>query len=245
MRHYLMGQRIHVISKVNPLRLLMTRPSSLNCKLAKWVILLSQYEMQFMPQKAIKGQVVADFLADHPFQELQNFMTISWTRLRKLTWSTLPQKNKWQLFFNGASRTSPEGNIVTGVGVALIFLHNYVIPCAFSLTEPCSNNISEYNALLIGMQFAEEIGVKNLEVYGDSKLIVNQVWREYEVWHKNFVPYHNATIDMAEKFKNFYIDHIQRQQNVHADALASLAASLALPVGATEKVLVTTMTCTF
>ena len=42
---------------------------------------------------------------------------------------------------------------------------------------------------------------------------------------------------MAEKFKNF-IDHVPRQQNVHADALVSLAVSLALPAGAAEKVLV-------
>jgi len=44
----------------------MTSPSSLNSRLAKWAILLSQYEMQFIPQKAIKGQAVTDFLADHP-----------------------------------------------------------------------------------------------------------------------------------------------------------------------------------
>jgi len=56
-----------------------------------------------------------------------------------------------------------------------------VIPRVFSLTEPCSNNVAEYNALLIGMQLADEIGVKNLEAYSDSKLIVNQVRGEYEV----------------------------------------------------------------
>jgi len=44
----------------------MTKPSSLNCRLAKWVILLSQYEMQFISQKAVKRQAVAGFLADHP-----------------------------------------------------------------------------------------------------------------------------------------------------------------------------------
>ena len=43
---------------------------------------------------------------------------------------------------------------------------------------------------------------------------------------------------MAEKFENFYIDHVSRQQNAHADALASLTASLVLPAGATKKVLV-------
>ena len=38
------------------------------------------------------------------------------------------------------------------------------------LTESCSNNVAEYNALSIGMQIADEIGIKNLETYGDSKL---------------------------------------------------------------------------
>ena len=47
----------------------MTRPSSLNCRLVKWAILLSQYKMQFMPQKTIKGQAVTDFLTDHPNSE--------------------------------------------------------------------------------------------------------------------------------------------------------------------------------
>ena len=88
------------------------------------------------------------------------------------------------------------------------------------------------------MQFAEVIGVENLEVYGDSKLIVNQVHKKYEVRHEDLLPYNNATIDMVEKFKNFYINHVSRQQNAHADALVSLAASLALPAGATERVLI-------
>ena len=43
---------------------------------------------------------------------------------------------------------------------------------------------------------------------------------------------------MAEGSVNFYIDHVPRQQNAHADALASLTASLALPAGAVEKILV-------
>ena len=67
----------------------------------------------------------------------------------------------------------PTGNIIAGVGIVLISPLNYIIPCAFSLTKPCSNNVMEYNALLIGIQLAKEIGVKNLEAYGDSKLIVN------------------------------------------------------------------------
>ena len=48
MRHYLVGQIIHVIFRVNPLRLLMTKPGSLNSILAKWALLLSQYDMLFI-----------------------------------------------------------------------------------------------------------------------------------------------------------------------------------------------------
>ena len=88
------------------------------------------------------------------------------------------------------------------------------------------------------MQIAGEIGVKNLEAYGGSKLIINQVRRKYEVRHEDLISYYKATISMAERFENFYINHVPRQQNTHADALASLAVFLALSAGAAEKVLV-------
>ena len=88
------------------------------------------------------------------------------------------------------------------------------------------------------MHIADEIGVTNLEAYGDSKLIVNQVRGEYEVRHEDLVSYHKATVYLAERFRNFYINHVPHQQNAHADARASLATSLALPARVTEKVLV-------
>jgi len=91
----------------------------------------------------------------------------------------------------------PEGNTIAGIGVVFISPYNYVILLAFSLTELFSNNVSEYNTLLIEIQLVEEIGVKNLKVYGDLKLIVNHVHEEYEVRHEDLVPYHNSTIIMA------------------------------------------------
>ena len=78
----------------------------------------------------------------------------------------------------------------------LVSPQNYVIPHVFSLTELCSYNVAEYNAPLIGIQLAKEIGVKNLETYSDSKLIFNQVRGEYEIRQEDLVPYHNATINM-------------------------------------------------
>ena len=117
--------------------------------------------MQFMPQKTIRSQAGADFLADHPVSGTSKLYDDLLNEIAEVNFINTSSKEKvWQLFFDGASRTSPEGNIIAGVGIILIFPHNYVIPHAFSLTEPCSNNITKYNTLLIGMQLAEEIGVK-------------------------------------------------------------------------------------
>lgn len=64
-RHYLIGQNIRVISKVNQSRLLMTKPSTLNGRLAKWAILLCNMRCNSCPQKAVNGQALADFLAEN------------------------------------------------------------------------------------------------------------------------------------------------------------------------------------
>ena len=74
--------------------------------------------------------------------------------------------------------------------------------------EPCSNNVAEYNALLIGLQLAQQMGVWYFEAYGDSKLIINQVKGEYEVHHEDLIPYHHATIQLANMFDGFYICHV-------------------------------------
>ncbi|XP_020271941.1 uncharacterized protein LOC109847107 [Asparagus officinalis] len=84
----------------------------------------------------------------------------------------------------------------------------------------------------MGMQFAEELNIRYLEAYGDSQLIVNQVRGEYEVRNEDLIPYYSAVLEQARKFEGFFIGYIPRAQNTYADALASLATSLALPPGA-------------
>ena len=85
------------------------------------------------------------------------------------------------MFFDDASRISFTGKSITGVGVVFVSLENHILLRAFSLMESCSNNVAEYNALLISHQLAQQVRVQYLEVYNDSKLIVNQVKGEYKV----------------------------------------------------------------
>ena len=91
-----------------------------------------------MQQKVIKGQAVVDFLADHSVpgtSKLYDNLSDEIAEVNVINASS--EEQVWQLFFDGASRTNPEGNIIVGVGVILISPYNYVIPRAFSLTELC------------------------------------------------------------------------------------------------------------
>lgn len=66
LRHCLLSQIVYLVSGVNPLKTLVTKVGTLSARLAKWYILLSQYDIIYVPQKAVKGQALADFLAAHP-----------------------------------------------------------------------------------------------------------------------------------------------------------------------------------
>jgi len=79
------------------------------------------------------------------------------------------------MFFDGASRIGAKGQIVAKVGVVFVPPQNNVLPHVFSLMEPCFNNMIEYNALLISLHLARQMGIQYLEACDDYKLIVNQI----------------------------------------------------------------------
>src|SRR4051812_29349094 len=200
-------------------------------------MLLSQYDTHFLPQKATKGQAITDLLAENPrsnsatlFEELPDETAE--------VHSAQASPSVWQMYFDGASRSIPREGLVAGVGIILISPRDHVIPHAFSLTEPCTNNVAEYNALLIGLQLAHQLRVRKLQAYGDSELVINQLCGEYEVRSDDLIPYFNSALQMAEQFDGFYIGHVPHRDNTYADALASLATSLYLQAGECYSVMV-------
>ncbi|XP_020254032.1 uncharacterized protein LOC109831104 [Asparagus officinalis] len=203
MRYYLVGQTIHIIFQTNPIRVFMTQPSALNWRLARWVLLLSQYDIHFKPQKTVKGQAICDLMANHPLKgKVESYQDIPDETYEA---NVVSKEQVWQLYFDGAARASLAGRVVAGVG---------------------PNTMLYWSALL---DIARQLGVKHLIAYGDSQLIVNQMKGEYEVRNEDLIPYHTATIMLADSFEGFYIDYVPRLKNTYADALASLAATLALP----------------
>ena len=68
LRHYMQAHTIRVISKADSIKYILSRPVLSGC-LAKGVVILEQYDLIYMPQKAVKGQALADFLTDHPIPD--------------------------------------------------------------------------------------------------------------------------------------------------------------------------------
>ncbi|XP_074290338.1 uncharacterized protein LOC141617067 [Silene latifolia] len=170
LRHYMQAHTIHVVSKADPIKYILSRPV-LSGRLAKWAVLLKQYDLVFVSQKAVKGQVIADFFADH-------LVPTEWELSDELPGEGIFYVDilpPWKMYFDGAARRD-------GVGAGVVFIspQNHVMPYSFTLTQLCSNNMAEYQALILGLQMAIKIGVRDMDIYGDSQLVISQVLDEYE-----------------------------------------------------------------
>jgi ribonuclease HI len=86
-----------------------------------------------------------------------------------------------------------------------------------------TNNVAEYRALLLGIERAQALGARELELVGDSELIVRQVKGEYKVKDATLREL-NAQVRLAlEAFERWSIRHVRREENADADALVNLA----------------------
>ncbi|XXG41725.1 hypothetical protein AAC387_Pa01g2131 [Persea americana] len=167
LRHYLLSNTVYLISRINLLKVLVTKAGSLNARLAKWSILLSQFDIRYVPQKVIKGQALAYFLAKHP---LPKDSTLKDDLPDDPVYSveTSSPNASWNVYFDGATRTNEKGKPISGIGILFVNPDKYMIPHTFSLLEPCSNNAAEYQALIIGLELALESGTTMLEAFEDS-----------------------------------------------------------------------------
>ncbi|CAM8905394.1 unnamed protein product [Rhodiola kirilowii] len=188
-------------------------------RLAKWVVLLKQYDLVFVPQKATKGQAIADFFVDHPVPAEWEFSI----NLPGEDIFYIDVLQPWQMFFNGAARRDG-----AGAGVVFVSPENHLLPFSFTLTQLCSNNMAESQALFLGLQMARQISIDKMDIYGDSQLVINQVLDDYEVRKGDLIPYHRHATQLLNEFDSISIGHVPRSANKLADALANLVANLAL-----------------
>ncbi|XP_075074360.1 uncharacterized protein LOC142161965 [Nicotiana tabacum] len=91
----------------------------------------------------------------------------------------------WKMYFDGAAHR--EG---AGTGIMFITSQGEVLTYSFTLTQRCSNNVAEYQTLILGLEMAVDIKQLQLQVFGDSNLVINQILGSYEVKKLELVPYY-------------------------------------------------------
>lgn len=102
-----------------------------------------------------------------------------------------------------------------------------------------TNNVAEYYGLIAALDYAQAHGVKALRVESDSELMVKQMREQYKVKSEDLRPLYERATKMTKGFESFRIDHVYREQNREADALANQAldetAGVAPAAGAPAK----------
>ncbi|KAH9320198.1 hypothetical protein KI387_021967, partial [Taxus chinensis] len=126
---------------------------------------------------------------------------------------------KVKLFFDG-SKCQQGG----GAGFVMIPPWGTPIPVAHKLNFECTNNMAEYEALVLGLQNSINLGARHIELFGDSELIVNQVTGVYQCKNDILQKYRDIVLAQLQSFDNFTIQAIPRTANRFADTMASLAS---------------------
>ena len=86
-----------------------------------------------------------------------------------------------------------------------------------------TNNVAEYTGLVLALEKALHLGIKQVDVYMDSELAVKQMKGIYRVKNDKLIPLHAKAKILAAKFQSFKISHVRREYNKDADRLANEA----------------------
>ena len=118
----------------------------------------------------------------------------------------------WTLKFDGSLTATS-----AGAGIALYTDEGEAETKSFKFDFPCSNNVAEYEAYLAGLVIAYEMGIKYLQVIGDSNLVVCQARGAFSLKEPSLAPYRALAQKLEAKFSTFEIEHAQRNENRYAD----------------------------
>ncbi|XP_040951508.1 uncharacterized protein [Gossypium hirsutum] len=159
--------------------------TTLNERMARWKILLSEFDIVYVSQKAIKGSTIADFLATRALEDYEplDFDFLNEDLMYVENAEEDPQENhSWRLNFDGASNAL--GN---GIGAVLAFPNGDYHP---------------FTTCIMGIRATIERKIKTLEVYVDSALVIYQLKREWETRDPKLIHYQRLVLELIEEFDN-------------------------------------------
>jgi ribonuclease HI len=159
----------------------------------------------YAPHSAIKSQVLTDFVAE-------------WTEIQTPPASI--EHETWTMYYD-------DSVMKEGAGVGLVFISPLGVHMEYlvRLHFPSSNNAAEYEALINGPWITVELGIKRLEIRGDSELVMDQVMKDKNCVDPKMAAYCQAVHDLEDKFHGLKLHHVLRDYNKAADVLTKTASS--------------------
>ena len=201
LKPYFQAHTIVVLTD-QPLKRAISSPEAAG-RMALWAIELSEFDVQYRPRTAIKGQIVTDFIAEYTQPEDKG----------------AEGQKQWSIHTDGSSNQRSRG-----VGVVILTLEGDKIECMIRLDFPTTNNEAEYEALVVGLDLAKAAGAENMIIHCDSQVITSQVNGDYECRNERMKKYleevKNRTSGLEVKFVQ-----IPKEENECADRLAKAASA--------------------
>jgi len=202
LRPYFQAHAIRVLTEY-PMKKVLQKPD-LSGRLVNWAMELGQFDIEFHPRMAIKGQVLADFLVE--------FCNIPEAE-------ELPKELTWVVFVDGSSAYGR-----SGVGVLLRNLEGQEFSFAVKLDFVTTNNEAEYEAVIAGLALSREMGATNFEIRSDSQVVVGQVQGQFEAQEDRMAKYLEQVRRFQSYFQRVVITKIPRDENIRADEFSMIAS---------------------
>jgi len=180
-----------------PIQKILQKPDLVG-RMPSWAVELSEFNIRYEPHGPIKAQCLLDFVND-----LQH----------------IPTEDQWTLHVDGSS--NPKG---VDADIVLEGPNDILIKKSLHFAFKTSNNQVEYEAILVGLSLAREVGVKKLTCKTDSKLTIGHLNDDFQIKDPILLQYYHlvrAVIQSA--FEQVRIEHIPRIDNIRVDILSKLA----------------------
>ena len=120
---------------------------------------------------------------------------------------------------DGAARGNPGP---AGAGAVVVGEDGAVLAEVAEGLGETTNNVAEYTAVIRGLEEAERLGARQVLLRSDSQLLINQLTGRYRVKAPHLQPLHRRVRDLMRAFDRVDLEHVPRERNTAADALANL-----------------------
>ncbi|XP_070054239.1 uncharacterized protein [Nicotiana tomentosiformis] len=210
---------------MDPLKYIFQKPMPTG-KLTKWKILLSEFDIVYVTQKAVKKKALMDHLAensvDGEYEPLKTYFPDD--EVSSVGEDITEAYDGWRMFFDGAANFK-------GVGIRAVLISkiDQHYPVFAKLRFPCTNNMAKYEACILVLRLAIDMNVQELLVIGDFDLLVHQVLGEWATKNTKILSYLHCVQKLIKRFTKIEFKHVSRVQNEFADALATLSSMIQHP----------------